>query len=330
MARKLTKREIQRKTREIYKAVGNSPQRIRSIANIKSAQFPYRAARTPNGVPPVERKTYLGSDYPTVWARRLPARAVRLLSTELIAKPLMSYIASPQRTGYDRLEALKKRQAIIFVANHHSHADTPLLLTSIPFQWRKRLIVGAAADYFFKTKLGGSLSALFIGAIPVERNKVSRESSDQIASLIKRGWSFMVFPEGGRSPDGWGQPFRAGAAYLSIKCDAPVVPIHLSGTGNILRKGKVWPKRSSTKVTFGAPIWPGEKENSRTFSKKIEQAVAELADEENNDWWIAQKRKHSGKTPTLQAPDMGDWRKAWSLETQLDKSAKATKRWPTI
>ena len=127
-----------------------------------------------------------------------------------------------------------------------------------------------------------------------------------------------------------GNPFARGAAYLSIKCDAPVVPIHLSGTGNILRKGKVWPKRSSTKVTFGAPIWPGEKENSRTFSKKIEQAVAELADEENNDWWIAQKRKHSGKTPTLQAPDMGDWRKAWSLETQLDKSAKATKRWPTI
>ena len=65
----------------------------------------------------------------------------------------MGYIASPQRTGYDRLEGLQKRQAIIFVANHHSHADTPLLLTSIPFQWRKRLIVGAAADYFFKTNL---------------------------------------------------------------------------------------------------------------------------------------------------------------------------------
>ena len=155
MARKLTKREIQRKTREIYKAVGNSPQRMRSIANIKSAQFPYRAARTPNGVSPVERKAYLGSEYPTVWARRLPARTVRLLTTELIAKPLMGYIASPQRTGYDRLEALEKRQAIIFVANHHSHADTPLLLTSIPFQWRKRLIVGAAADYFFKTKFEG-------------------------------------------------------------------------------------------------------------------------------------------------------------------------------
>ena len=174
MARKLTKREIQRKTREIYKAVGNSPQRMRSLANIKSAQFPYRALHSERRFS-CQRKAYLGSDYPTVWALACQV-AHRLLSTELIAKPLMGYIASPQRTGYDRLEGLKKRQAVIFVANHHSHADTPLLLTSIPLQWRKRLIVGAAADYFFKTKFGGSLSALFIGAIPVERNKVSRES----------------------------------------------------------------------------------------------------------------------------------------------------------
>jgi 1-acyl-sn-glycerol-3-phosphate acyltransferase len=330
MAKKLTKREIQRRTRGIYRAIGNAPQRMRSITSIKSSQFPYRAAQTPRDITPLEKKTYLGSQYPTTWARRLPARTVRLLSTELIAKPLMSYIANPKRIGYDRLEGLKKRQPIIFVANHHSHADTPLLLTSIPVRWRKRLIVGAAADYFFKSKIGGSLSALFIGAIPVERTKVSRTSSDEIASLINHGWSFMVFPEGGRSPDGWGQPFRAGAAYLSIKCNTPVVPIHLAGTGNILRKGKLWPTRSSTKVIFGNPIWPSENENSRSYSKRIEQAVAELADEGNSDWWIAKKRKYSGETPSLQAPEMGSWRKAWKLESSSSRSKGSKERWPTI
>ena len=330
MPKKLSKRELQRKTRQIYRAVGNAPQRIRTINQIKSAQFPYRSARTPKGVTPLEQRSYLGSDYPTVWSRRLPARALRLMSTEIVAKPLMSYIASPKRTGYDRLESLGKRQPVIFVANHHSHADTPLLLTSIPIKWRKRLIVGAAADYFFNSRIGGSLSALFIGAIPVERSKISRTSSDQIASLINRGWSFMVFPEGGRSPDGWGQPFRAGAAYLSIKCNTPIVPIHLSGTGNILRKGKIWPSRSSTKVTFGNPIWPEENENSRNYSKRIESAVAELADEGDNDWWVAQKRKYSGQTPTLQAPDISSWRKAWDLPDTKDNSANPKKRWPTI
>ena len=41
----------------------------------------------------------------------------------------------------------------------------------------------------------------------------------------------LIFPEGGRSPDGWGQPFRGGAAYLSQRCGVPVVPIHIEGTG---------------------------------------------------------------------------------------------------
>ena len=176
----------------------------------------------------------------------------------------------------------------------------------------------------------GSLSALFIGAIPVERTKVSRTSSDEIASLINHGWSFMIFPEGGRSPDGWGQPFRAGAAYLSIKCNTPVVPIHLAGTGKILRKGKLWPTRSSTKIIFGNPIWPSENENSRSYSKRIEQAVAELADESNSDWWVAKKRKYSGETPSLQAPEMGSWRKAWKLESSSSRSKGSKEHWPTI
>ena len=96
------------------------------------------------------------------------------MSTEIVAKPLMSYIASPKRTGYDRLESLGKRQPVVFVANHHSHADTPLLLTSIPIKMAKASIVGAAADYFFNSNRWSRLSALFIGAIPVERSKISR------------------------------------------------------------------------------------------------------------------------------------------------------------
>ena len=100
-------------------------------------------------------------------------------------------------------------------------------------RWRKRLIVGAAADYFFNTKATSALSALAIGAVPIDRTKVSRQSGDMISGLIGEGWSLLIYPEGGRSPDGWGQPFRGGAAYLAIRCGVPVVPIHVSGTGQI-------------------------------------------------------------------------------------------------
>ena len=56
---------------------------------------------------------------------------------------------------------------MIFAANHASHVDAPLMLTSIPRPWRSRLVVGAGADYFFATRVTGTLSALALGAIPI-------------------------------------------------------------------------------------------------------------------------------------------------------------------
>ncbi len=122
-------------------------------------------------------------------------------------------------------------------------------------------------------------SALVLNAIPIERTRVSRRPADDAAALIDDGWSLVIFPEGGRSPDGWGQPFRGGAAYLALRCKVPVVPVHLEGTGRILRKGKRRPARSATRLTFGEPLWPTEGEDSRRFAARIERAVAALADE---------------------------------------------------
>src|SRR5690606_16753197 len=135
--------------------------------------------------------------------------------------------------------------------------------------------VGAAADYFFRGPISSAVSALVIGAVPIERSRVERRSADRAARLIEAGWSMLIFPEGGRSPDGWGQPFRGGAAYLAVRCGVPVVPVHVQGTGRILRKGKKVPTPSPTKVTFGWPLTPGEGDDSRRFAARIEQAVAE-------------------------------------------------------
>ena len=66
-----------------------------------------------------------------------------------------------------------------------------------------------------------------MGAIPIERARVGRRSADYAAGLIDDGWSLLIYPEGGRSPDGWGQTFRGGAAYLALRCGVPVVPVHL-------------------------------------------------------------------------------------------------------
>ena len=85
---------------------------------------------------------------------------------------LVRAVAHPERTGFDRLSDLDEDRPVIFAANHHSHVDAPLLITSIPEPWRHKLVVGAAADYFFATRMTGALSALAMGAIPIDRTRV--------------------------------------------------------------------------------------------------------------------------------------------------------------
>ena len=222
-------------------------------------------------------------------------------------------IASPLLRGTEYLETIES--PVIFAANHASHVDTPLLLSCLPLAFRHRTVVAAAADYFFDRRWKADFFAFSLNAIPIERNKVNRRSAQLAAELIEDGWSLIIFPEGGRSPDGWAQEFRGGAAYLSARTGRPVVPVHLDGTRHILPKGGQGIKRTRTTVTFGTPLWPEEGENARALGDRIETAVATLADETSTDWWTARKRAVRGATPPLQGPDLPAWRRSWALPT---------------
>jgi 1-acyl-sn-glycerol-3-phosphate acyltransferase len=294
---------------------------------VRRLPFPLAGSTTPQGVEPKPQESKVGANFDTDWARSYPARAARVLLVEGLVRPSMDVIAAPRLCGLDRLAGLDG--PVVFASNHHSHVDTPLLLSVIPEPWRHHIVIGAAADYFFGNRVTSTLSALVIGAIPIERARVNRRSADQAAELIDEGWSMLIFPEGGRSPDGWGQPFRGGAAYLSARCRVPVVPIHVEGTGRILRKGSNVPRPSPTVVTFGWPMEPDEGEDSRRFAARLEQAVAELADEATTDWWQARRRAHDGRTPPLRGPGDGAWRRTWALG---DRSPRRRSRaaWPDL
>lgn len=295
---------------------------------VSTSTFPYRAPTVPLTVEPLPAEQTLGAHYNSDWARKMPARYARYLLTEGMVRPIIAGLAQPERRGLDRLTDLDG--PAIFAGNHHSHLDAGLLITSLPEPHRHQVFAGAAADYFFDSRLKATASALVLNAIPIERAKVSRRSADQAAELIDQGWSMVIFPEGGRSPDGWGQPFRGGAAYLAIRCNVPVVPVHLAGTGRILPKGKNRPKPSRTVVTFGAPMVADEGERSQAFADRIERAVAALADEATTDWYSARRRAAAGDTPSLSAPQAGVWRRAWSVSGSRKKRRTTTKPWPDL
>jgi 1-acyl-sn-glycerol-3-phosphate acyltransferase len=304
------------------------------VRNPVRAPFPLGRPTWPNSVPrpPVEKRT--GVHYETEWARRYPARLARALIVDDVLRPMVHLLGSPTVYGADRLADVDG--AAIFAANHHSHLDTGLLLSSLPDRFRHKAVVAAAADYFFTTRGKSAFSALAMGAIPIERLKVNRRSADLAADLLDEGWSVVIFPEGGRSVDGWGRKFQGGAAYLSLRCDRPIVPVHVEGTRRVMKKGDSYPRPvggpfgrgKGVQVRFGAPIKGREGEDARRLAARIESVVATLADEGATDWWSAQRRAAAGTTPSLAGPQAGAWRRSWALEENRRRSSSAGKRWP--
>jgi 1-acyl-sn-glycerol-3-phosphate acyltransferase len=287
--------------------------------------FPYAKPSWPGtvGRPPVERN--LGADFDTAWARSPVARFARAIILDNVIRPAVQVVASPVVTGLDRIEQVEG--PAIFVANHASHLDTPLMLSCLPERFRHHTVVGAAADYFFDTTFKAHLNALSIAAFPVDRTSVGRRSLDLATALINDGWNLLIFPEGGRTPDGWARTFHGGTAFLARRCDVPVVPIHLEGTRRIWRKGSgpLGIRRSTVHVTFGAPL-SAKGEDNKSLSARIERAVAVLADEQNTDWWAARQRAAQGTTPALSGPNAGAWRRSWSLDEGRRRPSGT--RWP--
>lgn len=283
----------------------------RRLRRVPQAPFPLGAPSWPTTLerPAPERRT--GIDYRTDWSRRYPARFARALLIDNVTRPLAHLTASPEIRGEELLDLVEP--PAIFVANHTSHVDTPLLLSMLPTRFRHRTVVAAAADHFFDRAWKAHLWALALAAIPIDRQRVNRRSADQAAELLEEGWNLIIFPEGGRSPDGWFQSFRGGAAYLAVRTGRPVVPIHLQGTWRILPKDGSRPRRSPCRITIGTPLSARPGEDARRLGTRIETAVAVLADEDSTDWWTARRRAAAGTTPSPRGPDASPWRRSWAL-----------------
>jgi 1-acyl-sn-glycerol-3-phosphate acyltransferase len=274
--------------------------------------FPFTKPTWPGALerPPAARRT--GEDFDTAWARRYPARLGRAVVLDTVGRPLVKVVAAPVVQGEDRIEHL--RGPALFAANHASHVDTPLLLTSLPDRFRHRTAIAAGADYFFDRRWKGAMWAFLINAFPIERQRISRRGADLAGGLLDAGWSVVIFPEGGRSPDGWAQPHKAGAAFLAVRHGVPVVPVHIEGTRRVLRRGAKSLTPSTTTLTFGPPMQPDDGEDARDFAVRVERAVAALADEQASDWWTARRRAAARETPSLTGPaGAGAWRRQWAL-----------------
>jgi 1-acyl-sn-glycerol-3-phosphate acyltransferase len=288
--------------------------------------FPVSKPSWPVGVPRPAPERRVGVDYGHEWSRRYPVRLARAVVLDNFTRPVARLVAPTTVRGAEHLRHVET--PVILAANHASHLDTPLLLTTLPTRLRHRVVVAAAADYFFDRTWKAVLWSFSLAAVPIDRSRVNRRSADVAAELLEDGWNLLIYPEGGRSPDGWAQPFRGGAAYLSRRTGRPVVPVHVHGTRHVLPKSEDARRRlrrSAVSVLFGTPLTPDRDEDARRYSARIEAAVAVLADEVGSDWWSARTRAAAGETPSHRGPDAAPWRRSWALDGPPEEDER---RWP--
>jgi 1-acyl-sn-glycerol-3-phosphate acyltransferase len=202
------------------------------------------------------------------WARHGLARSARAFILSGILGPMMDYYTRLKVYGREVLDDETLEGPVIFVANHSSHLDTPTVLRAIPFHWRSRTAVAAAADYFYKSRWKANAVALAFNTVPLGRNGggLGNGATDHVDKLIDEQWSLLLFPEGTRSRDGKIGKVKSGAAVMAAQHGLTIVPIYIGGTYDAMPPGQNWPKRIKRRfffskrhkleVRFGDPIPP--------------------------------------------------------------------------
>jgi 1-acyl-sn-glycerol-3-phosphate acyltransferase len=248
--------------------------------------------------------------FPTEWARSDGATAVREAILRFGMRPLIEAELSLQVHGLDRLDGVA--MPVLFISNHTSHLDATIIMSTLPPRWQRRTAVGAAKDYFFDVWWRQAFTALVYAGFPIDRTGGGRATATA-RSLLQDGWNIVVFPEGARSPDGWMQRFRHGAARLAIDVGVPIVPIGIRGAYDAMPKGRFWPRagRPPVSVRYGRAIAPAEGESHQALSRRMTQAVSELHDEDRSTWWESLHRAGSAETPSLSGPQGPTWLRSW-------------------
>jgi 1-acyl-sn-glycerol-3-phosphate acyltransferase len=172
------------------------------------------------------------------------------------------------------LDKIAPGGSYVFVANHRSYYDVPVILPHISVQFRFLAYKGLFKIPF----IGYHLSRAGHFPVPSDNARESLKSMSDAARLIrKRGISILLFPEGERTR-GEMLPFKDGAAYIAIRAGVPIVPIGLIGVGDVMAVGSPIVRGGVVRMVIGDPIPTlevGLNDRAR-LTREIERRVAEL------------------------------------------------------
>ncbi len=175
------------------------------------------------------------------------------------------------RFEVEGLERVPRDRACIFMSNHVSNLDPPALISLIP----------GRTSAFMKRSLM-QLPILGTGFrqgefIAVDRRGSAAAAKESVAAaqrVLAKGVHITTFVEGTRSPDGRMLPFKKGPFFLALAAGAPVVPVSIHGTEDILGKGSLRMKPGTAHIVFHAPINPGDFATREELTQAVRAVIA--------------------------------------------------------
>lgn len=172
------------------------------------------------------------------------------------------------------LDTLPRDQPYLFLANHQSIYDIPVIFWHVPYQLR--ILAKASLGRF--PFLGWHLSRS--GHVLVDRKNPGNSTMLQIKELMRQRVSLIVFPEGTRSADGRVARFRGGIVMLAIEAGLPIVPVAIEGTRHVMLKGRLMTCPGHVRVRV-LPIVPTEGHavgDARKLAGIVERQVREAVE----------------------------------------------------
>ena len=145
-------------------------------------------------------------------------------------------------------ERVPRDGAYVFVSNHQSIYDIPILFATLPFQLR--IIAKASLGRF--PVLGWHLR--YTGHLLVERDRPGVTILKRVSGLMRRGHSLLVFPEGTRSADGRLSAFKRGLFVVAVEAGLPVVPVAVISSRHVMMKGRLMTCPGEVEVVVHEPI----------------------------------------------------------------------------
>lgn len=167
------------------------------------------------------------------------------------------------------LEQLDRSRTYLFMSNHVSNIDPPLLIPLVP----RRTSVMVKKE-LFRIPIWGKAMRM-ASLVPVDRGNrdAGIAAVRAAADVVKQGIHMTIFVEGHRSFDGKLLPFKKGPFYLAEACQVPVVPVTISGTHYVMPKGRFSIKPGDVTITFHPPIEPADFGTRESLMEKIRTTI---------------------------------------------------------